>query len=81
MTTDVLEGSAGSRSVPMRVHCIENQEAAALYKRALVLVRPDGHVAWRGDQQPGDAMELIDTVRGAGPCVAACRAVRSPPRL
>jgi 2-polyprenyl-6-methoxyphenol hydroxylase-like FAD-dependent oxidoreductase len=80
VATDALEGSARRRNVPMRVHCIENQEAAALYKRALVLVRPDGHVAWRGDQQPRDPMELIDTIRGAGPRVAACRAVRTTPR-
>ena len=49
-------------------------EAAALYERALVLVRPDGHVAWRGDNPPADALALIDTVRGAGPRIAARRA-------
>ena len=35
-----------------------------LYERRLVLVRPDGHVAWRGDEVPSDALALIDTVRG-----------------
>ena len=33
--------------------------------RALVLVRPDGHVAWRGDKVPKDPMSVIDRVRGA----------------
>jgi hypothetical protein len=28
-------------------------------------VRPDGHVAWRGDAQPDDPMRVIDIVRGA----------------
>jgi hypothetical protein len=28
-------------------------------------VRPDGHVAWRDDQMPDDALRLIDVVRGA----------------
>jgi hypothetical protein len=28
-------------------------------------VRPDGHVAWRGDKVPVDAMGVIDRVRGA----------------
>lgn len=32
---------------------------------ALVLVRPDGHVAWRGDVCPDDALNLIDRARGA----------------
>jgi hypothetical protein len=36
-----------------------------LYERPLVLVRPDGHVAWRGDSLLGNAAEIIDRVRGA----------------
>ena len=40
-------------------------EAAKLYERSLVLVRPDGHVAWRGDQAPADALSVIVRVRGA----------------
>jgi hypothetical protein len=30
-----------------------------------VLVRPDGHVAWRGDDLPDDPLGLVDRVRGA----------------
>jgi hypothetical protein len=37
----------------------------AAYERDLVLVRPDGYVAWRGNQPPGDAYALIDAIRGA----------------
>jgi Aromatic-ring hydroxylase, C-terminal len=40
-------------------------QAAALYERKLVLVRPDGHVAWRGDAPPADPLAMIDRVRGA----------------
>ena len=61
-----IERAAASRGVPLQVHRIEHREVAALYERALVLVRPDGHVAWRGDSQPTDALAMIDTVRGAG---------------
>jgi hypothetical protein len=38
---------------------------AALYQQALVLVRPDGHVAWRGAASPSDPLALADRVRGA----------------
>jgi hypothetical protein len=47
------------------VHGIRHEEAAGLYGRRLVLVRPDGHVAWRGDRLPEDSEGLIDTARGA----------------
>ena len=71
--TQRIEEAAASRGVPLQVHHIEHPEAAALYERKLVLVRPDGHVAWRADSQPSAPLELIDTVRGAGPRIAARR--------
>jgi hypothetical protein len=63
--TAALERAAAQRGVPLTVNRIAAPEIAGLYGRALVLVRPDGHVAWRGDRQPQDALTLIDTVRGA----------------
>ena len=63
-----IERAAAHRGVPLAVHRISNHEAVALYGRRLVLVRPDGHVAWRGDKEPHDAIALIDAVRGAVPC-------------
>ena len=71
--TASIERAAASRGVPLAVHRIAHAEAAALYGEALVLVRPDGHVAWRGDRAPDDAAALIDTIRGAGPRIAARR--------
>ncbi|MCW2526424.1 MAG: hypothetical protein JWM76_1284 [Pseudonocardiales bacterium] len=53
--------------MPLRVESIEDRAIAALYERALVLVRPDGMVAWRGDTVPLDIAGLLDVVRGAGP--------------
>ena len=70
-----IEKAAASRGVPLAVHRIEHRDAAVLYERALVLVRPDGHVAWRGDREPNDPAALIDTIRGAGPRIAARRSV------
>ena len=60
-----LEAAAADRAVPLRTYDVADEAIAALYGRRLVLVRPDGHVAWRGDVAPADPLEVIDTVRGA----------------
>ena len=52
--------------VPLRVETLASPDVRQLYERALVLVRPDGHVAWRADKEPLDAAALADCVRGAG---------------
>ncbi len=57
--------AAAERGVPLAVETIGDADLAALYERKLVLVRPDGHVAWRGDAAPADSSTVIDTVRGA----------------
>jgi hypothetical protein len=51
--------------VPLEVVELNEPEAKRVYERAFVLVRPDGHVAWRGDTMPVDAAAIIDRVRGA----------------
>jgi 2-polyprenyl-6-methoxyphenol hydroxylase-like FAD-dependent oxidoreductase len=54
-------------SLPLNVVTIDDQEIARLYERPLVLVRPDGMVAWRGDTLPADVAALIATVTGNAP--------------
>ncbi|CAK4034721.1 FAD binding domain-containing [Lecanosticta acicola] len=56
-----------ARRVGLPLDCvsIEHEKAAALYQRKLVLVRPDGMVAWRGDTLPENVESLLDRVRGA----------------
>ncbi len=49
---------------PMKVVTIHKPEIAALYERRLVLVRPDGQVAWRGDELPADMQGLLTNVTG-----------------
>ena len=56
--------AAAARGVPLTVADIDRAEAAAIYQRRLVLVRPDGHVAWRADDTAGRRRRLIDRVRG-----------------
>jgi 2-polyprenyl-6-methoxyphenol hydroxylase-like FAD-dependent oxidoreductase len=65
--TDVspLLGAARDRGVPLAVVGIDEPAVVKLYQRRLVLVRPDGHVAWRSDEPPADPAALLDTVRGA----------------
>jgi flavin-dependent monooxygenase StaC len=59
-----FEKACQQRFVPFTSIQINNSEIANLYERAYVLVRPDGHVAWRGDNLPGDPTTVIDRVRG-----------------
>jgi hypothetical protein len=59
-----IEQAARQRGVPLTSIAIEDAKALAAYERRLVLVRPDGHVAWRADQEPADAGALIDVIRG-----------------
>jgi hypothetical protein len=60
-----LESAAEARRVPFKTVTVTQPEATQLYERRLVLVRPDGHVAWRADEAPLDAGAVIDKVRGA----------------
>ena len=56
--------AAVQRDVPLRSVALIEPPVLQAYERRLVLVRPDGHVAWRADSEPADADALIDTVRG-----------------
>jgi len=60
-----LRDAAREAGLPLDCVMIDEAEAALLYERRLVLVRPDGMVAWRGDVLPADVKGLLDQVRGA----------------
>ncbi|HVA12866.1 MAG TPA: FAD-dependent monooxygenase, partial [Stellaceae bacterium] len=60
-----IAAAAARRGVPLEVVSITDPALAKLYERPLVLVRPDGHVAWRAAEAPDDPLAIIDTVRGA----------------
>jgi len=59
-----LEHAARRRAVPLETVSLEEPEACAIYARKLVLVRPDGHVAWRGDVPPADAAAIVAKATG-----------------
>jgi 2-polyprenyl-6-methoxyphenol hydroxylase-like FAD-dependent oxidoreductase len=59
--------TAAARKVglPLDIVSLDEPPVRKVYDRPLVLVRPDGHVAWRGDSVPDNAEEIIDRARGA----------------
>jgi 2-polyprenyl-6-methoxyphenol hydroxylase-like FAD-dependent oxidoreductase len=59
-----LEHVARSRGVPFLTLDLESPAARAVYERDLVLIRPDHHIAWRGNQLPADADTLLARVTG-----------------
>jgi 2-polyprenyl-6-methoxyphenol hydroxylase-like FAD-dependent oxidoreductase len=63
--TSSIERGFKERKVPLAIVNIQDPAIRDLYERPLVLVRPDGHVAWRGNTVPVDPLEIVDRVRGA----------------
>jgi hypothetical protein len=61
---DGLVAAARERGLPLTVLDLDFEETAAFYPQTLVLVRPDQHVAWRGDTAPADPLALVDLIRG-----------------
>ncbi|MFN0305378.1 MAG: FAD-dependent monooxygenase [Burkholderiales bacterium] len=62
-----LVNAAAARGVPLERVVIRDPHAHRLYERNLVLIRPDQHVAWRGDRVPDNPTAIVDRVRGAEP--------------
>jgi 2-polyprenyl-6-methoxyphenol hydroxylase-like FAD-dependent oxidoreductase len=60
-----LVAAAAKVGVPLEVVELHEPQVQRVYECAFVLVRPDGHVAWRGDEMPSAAARIIDRVRGA----------------
>ena len=61
-----LEAAFAARQVPLTTLRIDDPAAAATYQHfALVLVRPDQHIAWRGQQVPPDPLAVINQITGS----------------
>lgn len=63
--TDSLAEAARRQGVPLDIVDVRDEHAHRLYERDLVLIRPDQHVAWRGNSVPDSPERLVDLVRGA----------------
>lgn len=55
---------AKQRRIPLTVLSLPKRPAWDLYQRRLVLVRPDQHVAWRGDEFAVDMPAVLDRCVG-----------------
>ncbi len=64
----LVEAAQRARGADDGCHRIAEPQIAALYQRKFVLVRPDGHVAWRDDCMPQDA---------AAPCRRRARRINN----
>ena len=64
---DLLLLAAQERHVPMKhVSLIDEDHARRIWEQSLVIVRPDGHVAWRGCEfgSGKTAREVVEVVAG-----------------
>jgi len=59
-----IQEVADQQGVPLIVRDVPTDHARDLYGADLALIRPDQHIAWRGNESPGDAPALIDLIRG-----------------
>lgn len=60
-----LIAAADARGLPLSVLRVGVGELPPVYRHALLVTRPDQHVAWRGDALPPDPFALVDRLRGA----------------
>lgn len=59
-----IAAAAKALGIPLEIVSLGRPDLRALYERDLVLVRPDQHVAWRGDNLPDDLAVLLRHVTG-----------------
>jgi 2-polyprenyl-6-methoxyphenol hydroxylase-like FAD-dependent oxidoreductase len=59
-----LMAAAAWADVPVALLDVRAADVSDVYRHKLVLNRPDGHVAWRGDALPANPGELIALISG-----------------
>ncbi len=62
-----IMAAAEAAGAPLTLTDINDPDARELYQYSLAIVRPDGHVAWRGDAAPEDCAELFAVICGRSP--------------
>jgi hypothetical protein len=59
-----IQAAASRLGIPLEVLKLGRADLRPIYERDLLLVRPDQHVAWRGDALPADLVGLLQRVTG-----------------
>lgn len=61
---DALLNAAAEQGLPVRHVVVKEPRVRELWERDLVMLRPDQHVAWRGNRAPDRPSAVIDQIRG-----------------
>jgi len=63
---DICEFEAAFRAIgaPLTVLHLDEPHMHKLYDKSMFLLRPDMHIAWRGDKAPASVGKLVDRVTG-----------------
>jgi hypothetical protein len=61
---DRLAAAAARHGLPLEVHEVAHPDVVEAYELPLILVRPDGFVAWRGIGEPHDPDAVVARIRG-----------------
>lgn len=64
-SADDLLREAAVQGLPVSHAVVHDAAARRIWERDLVLLRPDHHVAWRGNSTPADPAAVVRRVRGA----------------
>ena len=64
LETKDFEDFTQKLGIPMDIHFINSLEAQQLFTYNYVMVRPDGHIAWRGDYLPIDMNKFWSLLTG-----------------
>jgi 2-polyprenyl-6-methoxyphenol hydroxylase-like FAD-dependent oxidoreductase len=59
-----MREAATATGLPLKIIKIDDADAANLYERKFVIIRPDLMVAWRSNHLPENPPELFDILRG-----------------
>ena len=62
---DKLAAVAAKRKIPLKILALPDTRLGPRYEARFALIRPDQHVAWRGDSLPQDIDDVLAHVTGA----------------